>query len=164
MALLSPRTERVPTEEERDAALARAQFDERPARRRFAPSSTADTVTTTPDEVTGPRPRASMLATFALVLGVVAVLAVFTGLLAGPGVAVGLLALVLGIGGIAATGRRHVAGKGDALLGVTLGLGSVVLGVLVLTGMIPWMDGESNMVMSARDWLASYLPWLFPST
>jgi hypothetical protein len=104
-----------------------------------------------------------MLATFALVLGVVAVLAVLTGLLAGPGVAVGLFALILGIGGIAATGRRHVAGKGDALLGVTLGLGSVVLGVLVLTGLVPWLDGESNMVI-ARDWLASYLPWLFPTT
>jgi hypothetical protein len=105
-----------------------------------------------------------MLATFALVLGVVAALAVMTGLLAGPGVAVGLLAVVFGIGGIAATGRRHVAGKGDALFGVALGLGSVVLGVLTLTNLVPWMDGDTNMVSNARDWLDSYLPWLFPTS
>jgi len=26
------------------------------------------------------------------------------------------------------------------------------------------MDGETNMVSNARDWLDSYLPWLFPTT
>lgn len=163
MALL---TGKVPTADEKDAAIARAQVDERPTRRRFAPTTTEGTVATTPDEVTvaGPRPRTSMMASFALMLGVVAAGTVLTGLLAGPGVAVGLLAVIFGIGGIAATGRRHVAGKGEALLGLALGLGAIVFGVLALTGMLPWIDGETNMVTSARDWLAASLPWLFPTT
>src|SRR5688500_14551849 len=123
VALLSPRASSATQDDE---LVERPQVDDRTTtRRRFLARTATDDSVATPDTVpvTGPRPRASMLATFALVLGVVAAVAVLTGLLAGPGVAVGLLAVVFGIGGIAATGRRHVAGKGDALLGVSLGLG-----------------------------------------
>ena len=84
-------------------------------------------------------------------------------MLAGPAVALGLLAAFVGVGGISATSRRHVAGKGDALLGIALGLGTVVVGTLALTGTLPWLNGEVNYVTSARDWLESQLPWLFPS-
>ena len=73
----------------------------------------------------GPRPRASLLATLSLVLGVAAVLTVLTGALAGPGVALGLLAAIFGIGGMSATGRRHVAGKSDAMLGMALALSAI---------------------------------------
>ena len=89
MALLSPRSS---TTAKDDVVVERPQFDDRTtARRRFLDrTATADTVVTTPDDVTvvGPRPRASMLATLSLILGVVGAVAVLTGLLAGPGVAV----------------------------------------------------------------------------
>ena len=68
----------------------------------------------TPDTVpAGPRPRASLMATLGLIVGVAAALAVLTGVLAGYGVALGVVGLFLSIGGISATGRRHVAGKSD---------------------------------------------------
>ena len=62
-------------------------------------------------EVVGPRPRSSVLATLSLIFGVGAALSVLSGVLAGPGIALGIVAAFLGIGGIAATSRRHVAGK-----------------------------------------------------
>lgn len=152
-----------------DAVMGRAQVDELlAARRRFEArqAAAAETTVLAPDDTTviGPRPRTSMLATLSLVFGVGSALGVLTGLLAGPGVAVGLLAVVLGIGGVMATGRRHVAGKGDALLGIALGLGAVVVGVLALTGLLPWLSGETNTVERARDWLLAYVPWLFPGS
>jgi hypothetical protein len=165
------------TDDRRDdqAVVGRAQVDEREAaRRRLAtpPASrtAADTITPTPDTtttttpvVTGPRPRASLLATMSLVIGVVAAMALLTGLLAGPAVAVGAIAALVGFGGLSATTRRHVAGKGDALLGIALGLGTVVVGTLALTGTLPMLDGDSNYVMAARDWLQTQMPWLFPA-
>ena len=150
---------------EGQSVVGRAQVDEREAaRRRLAgpvSGTVVDTTATTP--VVGPRPRSSLLAMLSLVFGVVAATALLTGILAGPAVAVGVLAAFVGIGGLSATSRRHVAGKGDALLGIALGLGTVVVGVLALTGTLPFFDGEANYVTQARDWLQDQLPWLFPS-
>ncbi len=111
----------------------------------------------------GPRPRASMLATLSLVFGVAAALTVLTGLLTGPGVALGLLAAIFGIGGMSATGRRHVAGKSDALLGLALALGAIVVGTLTLTGTMPGLTPDSNQVTELRTWLESHASWLFPN-
>jgi len=86
-----------------------------------------DTVTEkTPPVVTGPRPRASLLATLGLILGVASVLLVLSGPLLGWGIGVAGVALVLSLSGIHATGKRHVAGKSDALLGMVLALGAIV--------------------------------------
>jgi hypothetical protein len=155
------------------AVVGRAQVDERlAARRRFAAQtdgrnsmatafpSADETVVFSP---AGPRPRASLLATLSLVFGVAAVLTVLTGALAGPGVALGLLAVILGIGGMSATGRRHVAGKSDAMLGMALALGAIVLGTLTLTGTLPWLTPDTNQVSDVRAWLESHAPWLFPN-
>ena len=68
----------------------------------------------------------------------------------------------MGFGGLSATTRRHIAGKGDALLGIALGLATVVVGALALTGTLPMFDGV-NHVTNARDWLQAQVPWLFPS-
>jgi hypothetical protein len=155
-----------------DGEVGRAQVDaELSARRRLeqrTATATKAATTTMPvvdtDEVVlkGPRPRASLTATLALVLGVVAAVLVLTGLLAGPGVAAGLIAACIGLGGVAATSRRHVAGKSDAFLGIALGLASVVLGVLALTGNLSWLTGDTNMVGQVRDWFAAQIPWLLP--
>ncbi len=162
------------------AVVGRAQVDERLASRRrleartaaatkAAATRTAATRTViAPDKTevvtpVGPRPRASLLATLSLILGTGAALAVLTGVMAGPGVAFGLLAAIVGVGGVSATSRRHVAGKGDALLGITLGLGAVVVGILAITGLLPWLNSDSDQVMRVHDWLDARLPWLFPS-
>ena len=110
----------------------------------------------------GPRPRASLMATLSLVLGVAAALLVLTGVLAGPGVALGLLAAIVGLAGVAATSKRHVAGKSDALLGGGLGLGAIVVGVLALTGNLSWLNGDTNQVMRVHDWIAVHASWLLP--
>ena len=101
----------------------------------------------------GPRPRASMLATLSLILGVVGVLFVLTGTLAGYGIGVGAVGALLAVGGLAATRRRHVAGKSDSLLGLVLGLGAVVLGVLALTGRFDWPNTDGDSVQRFREWL-----------
>jgi hypothetical protein len=110
----------------------------------------------TDDEATvvaGPRPRASLLATLSLILGVAGVLFVLTGALAAHGIALGAVALLLSFGGLSATGRRHVAGKSDALLGLVLGLAAVVLGILAVTGQFVWPNTDGDTVQRFRDWL-----------
>lgn len=127
-----------------------------------APRETSDATATTVEQervkderVTpaGPRPRASLLATLGLILGVVGALLVLSGPLLGYGVGVAVLALVLSLSGIHATGRRHVAGKSDALIGMVLSLAAIVVGVLALTGSIAWLGTDMQPVNTAREWL-----------
>ncbi len=112
---------------------------------------TPDTAAT--PTVAGPKPRASLLATLGLVLGVVSLMLVLSGPLLGYGIGVGVLALLLSLSGIHATGKRHVAGKSDALLGMVLSLGAIVLGVLALTGSLSWLGTDVQPVNSFREWL-----------
>lgn len=111
----------------------------------------------------GPRPRASFLATLSLIVGVVAAAAVATGQLAGPGIALGVLAALIAATGIAATGSRYVAGKGDALLGLLLGLAAVVFGVLMVTGAVTWLSASADHVGDLHHWLQAHASWLLPS-
>ena len=104
----------------------------------------------------GPKPRASLLATAGLVLGVAAMLLVLSGPLLGYGIGLAALALILSLSGIHATGKRHVAGKGDALLGMVLSLGAIVLGVLALTGSLSWLGTDVQPVNSLREWLDAH--------
>jgi hypothetical protein len=115
-------------------------------------------------EFVAKRPRSSLLATFSLIFGVAAALSVLTGVLAGPGVVLGLVAAFIGIGGISATTRRHVAGKMDALVGVILGLAAIVVGSLAYTGSLSWLSTSTNEVVAVHNWLLVQLPWLFPSS
>ena len=101
----------------------------------------------------GPRPRASALATLGLILGVASALLVLSGPLLGYGIGVAVLALILSLGGIHATGKRHVAGKGDALIGMVLSLAAIVVGVLALTGSLSWLGTDMQPVTTFRQWL-----------
>jgi hypothetical protein len=155
-----------------DRPTGKAQVDERLAAQRRLEAHTAAATATLPRDDSevlttmpeGPRPRASFFATLSLMLGLAAALTVMTGVLAGPGVGLGLLATFAAIGGIAATSRRHVAGKGDATLGMVLGLAAIIVGVLAMTGNLPWLDTANDQVMRVRDWLQAQAPWLFPSS
>ena len=106
-----------------------------------------------PREVAGPKPRASLLATLGLILSVVAAMLVLSGPLLGYGIGVAVLALILSLSGIHATGRRHVAGKSDALIGMVLSLAAIVVGVLALTGSLSWLGTDTQPVNSLREWL-----------
>jgi hypothetical protein len=103
----------------------------------------------TPDK----KPRASLMATLGLILGVVSALLVLSGPLLGYGIGLAVLALVLSMAGIFATRRRHVAGKSDALIGMVLSLAAIVVGVLALTGSLSWLGTDMQPVNSLREWL-----------
>ena len=103
--------------------------------------------------IAGPKPRASLLATLGLICAVAAVMLVLSGPLLGYGLGVAVLALILSLCGIHATGRRHVAGKSDALIGMVLSLAAIVVGVLALTGSLSWLGTDMQPVNSLREWL-----------
>jgi hypothetical protein len=106
--------------------------------------------------VAGPKPRASLLATLGLILAVAGAMLVLSGPLLGYGIGVSALALILSLCGIHATGRRHVAGKSDALIGMVLALGAIVVGVLALTGSLSWLGTDMQPVTSVREWLNTH--------
>jgi hypothetical protein len=101
----------------------------------------------------GPKPRASLLATLSLILGVASALLVLSGPLLGYGIGVAVLGLILSLAGIRATRRRHVAGKTDALIGMVLSLAAIVVGVLALTGSLSWAGTDLQPATNTRDWL-----------
>ncbi len=113
----------------------------------------ADREPAPPPVVAGPRPRASLLATLGLITGVAAALLVLSGPLVGYGIGPAVLTLILSLGGISATGRRHVAGKTDALIGMVLALGAIVEGVLAPTGSLSWLGTDTPPVNQVREWL-----------
>ena len=107
----------------------------------------------TPYAPAGPKPRASFIATLALISGVAAALLVLSGPLLGYGMGVAGLGLILSAGGILATRKRHVAGKTDALIGLALSVAALVTGVLALTGQLSWLGTDLQPVTTAREWL-----------
>ena len=104
-------------------------------------------------EPVAPRPRASLLATLGLILAVASALLVLSGPLLGYGIGVAVLALILSLSGVHATGKRHVAGKSDALIGMFVALAAIVVGVLALTGSLSWLGTDMQPVSSLREWL-----------
>lgn len=120
------------------------------------PKSDETAETTRTPVVAGPRPRASLLATLGLILGVASVLLVLTGPLLGWGIGVAAVALIVSLSGIHATGKRHVAGKSDALIGMVLALGAIVIGVLALTGSLSWLGTNTDTVPTFRHWLDAH--------
>ncbi len=93
------------------------------------------------------------MATLGLILGVGAALLVLSGPLLGYGMALAALALIVSVLGLFATRRRHVAGKTDALIGILLSLGAIVVGGLALTGSLSWLGTDMQPVNVLREWL-----------
>lgn len=116
---------------------------------------------TPPPAPAGPRPRASMLATLSLITGIVGALFVLSGALAPYGIAIGVVALAFGLGGISATARRHIAGRTEALMGIVLALGTMLVGSLALTGSLSWLTTEMDTVSQVRQWLDSQFAGIF---
>lgn len=108
------------------------------------------------------RARTSVLANVSLVVAVVGAIATATGVLAAPGAVLGLVAALFGMGGITATRQQHITGTGNAVVGVAVGLLSLVAGALAVTGILPWLDPETNQVTRLVEWLDANLPWVTP--
>ena len=106
-----------------------------------------------PAVAAGPKPRASLLATLGLIVSVAAALLVLSGPLLGYGIGLAVLGLILSLSGLHATGKRHIAGKTDALIGMVLSLAAIVVGVLALTGSLSWLGTDMQPVVSVREWL-----------
>jgi hypothetical protein len=89
---------------------------------------------------------------------VAAALIVATGVLAVIGVGVGVLSLLFAIGGLSATGRRYrfIAGRGQALAGLLLATAAIVVGILVITGVLPGFGTDSNLAEQLHDWLPGW--------
>ena len=120
-----------------------------PERKVAVPERKVDVVPVRDDR----KPRASLLATVGLIFSVMSALLVLSGPLLGYGIGLAVLALILSLGGISATGKRHIAGKTDALIGMILSLGAIVIGVLALTGSLSWLGTDMHPVTSLRGWL-----------
>jgi hypothetical protein len=161
MALLSNRTGGAGTLEADAPSRSSTLTADRPLAERTAAATRA--ITAAPAIDIGPRARVSVIATMALMFGLTAALCVLTGVLAGAGIAIGMVAAFFGVGGIATTSRRYVAGKGPALAGIAFGLAAVVIGTLALTHSLSWLNPTTNEVARVHDWLTLHLPWLVPA-
>jgi hypothetical protein len=106
--------------------------------------------------------RSSVLATVSLLFAIPGALAVATGILGAAGAALGLVGALFAIGGLTATRQRHIAGRGNAVIGLLLGLGALAAGALSVTGNLPWLDPHVNQLTNLIAWLSVHATWVTP--
>ena len=154
----SPMVTDRPTVVERPAVVDRPRDTvvERPVER--------DTVTEPVTEQVVEEPRRwahnSLSAVTGLVVGVVAIGAVLTGLLAPLGVAIGVIGALISLTGLIRASRRGVTGHGAAFVGLVASLGAVILGVLAIQGELSWLNSATDEVARLRNWLNVTFPWM----
>lgn len=107
-------------------------------------------------------PRSSVLATVGLLLVLPGAVAVATGVLAAAGAALGLLGTAFAVGGLVANRHRHIVGRGNAIIGLVLGIVTVAVGALTVTGVLPWLDQETNQLTRLVEWLDAHAAWARP--
>ncbi|WP_238014023.1 hypothetical protein KZZ52_10225 [Dactylosporangium sp. AC04546] len=132
-------------------------------RRSIDREAPAAPVSPAPEPVPNLRPtpaRASLLATFGLMLGLVAVAVSLTGLLAPWALPIGALGLMFSFAGIVAGARPGVAGRGLGTLGVLAAGTAIVFGIIAMTGQVSWLDSNVDQVARLNDWLDAKLPWM----
>jgi hypothetical protein len=135
--------------------------DRRPGDTEVVERPADETVVERPVEPAAPRwVRVSFMATLGLVVGLVALCATLTGLLAPVGVAVGVVGGAISAGGLVGASRRGVTGHSVALLGLLLSIAAIVLGVMAIGGYLPWLDSRTNEVAKVRDWLDAHLSFM----
>ena len=91
-----------------------------------------------------------------LIVSVVGLCATLTGLLAAEGAALGVLGLLVSIGGMVASGRPGVNGRGVAGLGAFIGVVAVALAVVAATGRLSWLNSGTNEITTWHAWLAGH--------
>lgn len=121
-----------------------------------ADTSPHDVVPFNETVVWGPEPAVSTWAVLGLIVSVVGLCATLTGLLAPEGAAIGLFGLLISVGGIVASGRPGVNGRGMAVLAALIALAAVALAVLAMTGRLSWLSSGTNEVTRWHAWLAGH--------
>jgi hypothetical protein len=102
-------------------------------------------------------PHSSVSAVVGLVVGVVALGATLTGLLAPVGVALGVLGGLISLTGLVRASRRGVTGHGAAFVGVACSAAAVVLGVLAIQGDLSWLNSDTDEVAKLHTWLNNHV-------
>ncbi|HEX6497838.1 MAG TPA: DUF4190 domain-containing protein [Micromonosporaceae bacterium] len=111
-------------------------------------------------EPTGQRwAHVSAAATIALIVGLSAVYAALTGVLAPVAIALGIIGVIVSIVGLAAASRTGVTGHSLATLGLIGSLAGIVLGILAITNVLPWLH-HTDQVAHFQQWLDAQLPWI----
>jgi hypothetical protein len=108
-------------------------------------------------------PRSSALATLSLLFSVPGAVVVASGVLAAAGAALGLVGTLFAIGGLVATRHRHIVGRGNAIVGILLGILAVAAGVLMVTGVVPGLDAQTNLIDRLVEWLDANATWARPT-
>jgi 1,4-dihydroxy-2-naphthoate octaprenyltransferase len=102
----------------------------------------------------------SALASLTLVVGVLAVAATMTGLLAPIGFAAGVLAVLLGAVATYSITRPNVTGHGLVVFGVLFGVAAIVLSLLAINGQLSWLSNNTNEITNLHNWLNDHMHWL----
>ncbi|HEY7175164.1 MAG TPA: hypothetical protein VH442_09620 [Micromonosporaceae bacterium] len=103
--------------------------------------------------------RVSAWAAGGALVGVVAVCATLTGLLAPVGAAIGVIATLASLIGLRTTHRR-LAGRGLATFGVFAGLAAIVIGAFAVTRHYAWPNSTIDEIARWHTWLVERWPWL----
>jgi hypothetical protein len=106
----------------------------------------------------GPRAHGNALSAFGLIVGVVAVCAALTGLLAPEGLILGVVAAMLSFAAMTRAGRRGASGRGTAAVAGLFGIAAAALAAMAMSGRYPWLD-TSDQVAKAHAWLVEQWPW-----
>jgi len=102
--------------------------------------------------------RVSAWAAGGALIGVVALCATLTGLLAPVGAAIGVVATLTSLIGLRTS--RRLAGRGLATFGVFAGLAAIVIGAFAVTRHYGWPNSTVDEVTRWHSWLVGRWPWL----
>jgi hypothetical protein len=107
-----------------------------------------------------PWAHSSAAAICGLVIGVLALAATFTGLLAPIGVAAGVIGGLCSLAGLVRASRRGVTGHSAAFVGLVASLAAVILGVLAIQGHLSWLNSDTDEVARLHNWLNTNFTWM----
>jgi hypothetical protein len=107
-----------------------------------------------------PWAHSSAAAICGLVIGVLALAATFTGLLAPLGVAVGVIGALFSVGGLVTASRRGVTGHSAAFVGLVASMAAIILGVLAIQGELSWLNSNTDEVAKLHTWLNDNFSWM----
>ncbi|HEX5994635.1 MAG TPA: hypothetical protein VFY84_05780 [Jiangellales bacterium] len=107
-------------------------------------------------------PRSSVLATVGVLLALPGALLVSTGVLAAAGGVLGLAGTAFAVAGLVANRHRHITGRSSAIIALVLGVAAVAAGALTVTGVVPWLDQDTNQIARLVEWLDANAAWARP--
>jgi hypothetical protein len=107
-------------------------------------------------------PRSSVLATVGVLLALPGALLAATGVLAAAGGVLGVEGTAFAVAGLVANRHRHITGRANAIIALVLGVAAVAAGALTVTGVVPWLDQDTNQIARLVEWLDANAAWARP--